>query len=249
LEKKMAAAVSVQPAAAASAAASSSSAAATAAAAVAASAAKASAASPPKTVDQLLDEALRTHSFGALIAALDRKEVEDPAPPQEAQYVLHLLSLLNANDMTNARHLWRRIPKESKKNAGDIGLARKILQPLYRKEYGQFFVAAEAGTKDMSAKFRPLVAQLRDTVRARNERLIGSVYTSISLQNVVDMCGLNAMTGGNKQQIADYVTNTLRWRLDKDFVVPTRVQVPKEQTTSYGQLHALSNHIMYLEDK
>jgi len=192
---------------------------------------------------------MRTHSFAALIAVLDRKEVEDAAPPNEAQYVLHLLSLLNANDMTSTRHLWRRIPKESKKNAGDLGVVRKVLQPLYRKDYGQFFVAAEAATKDISAKFRPLVALLRDTVRARNERLIGTVYTSISLQNVVDMCGLNAMTGGNKQQIAEYITNTLKWRLDKDFVVPTRVQAAKEQATSYGQLQALTNHIMYLEDK
>jgi hypothetical protein len=90
--------------------------------------------------------------------------------------------------------LWKRLPKDVKKGSKELAALWKIGTAMWKKEFGSAFSACEG---NWSKLVRPFVGALKTTMQARNIKLISNAYSSISLENVASMLGLN------KQQAAE----------------------------------------------
>ncbi|XP_041976601.1 COP9 signalosome complex subunit 8 [Aricia agestis] len=182
-------------------------------------------------------------NYDQFCADLEKQELEAPnGIPSPTVYAQLLAIYLYQNDLCDAKFLWKRIPQNVSTSNPEIAAIWAIGQKLWKKDFPGTYQALKG--YNWTEPVAPIIEALEEKVRASVFNLIGRSYSSISLDTVV------LMTGLNKDAVLQ-ITRDLKWTLNEDGVTlqPTPKSLPAPlQTSSEDQLFKLTDFVTFLEN-
>eukprot|EP01098_Paradermamoeba_levis_P009021 TRINITY_DN3732_c0_g1_i1.p1 TRINITY_DN3732_c0_g1~~TRINITY_DN3732_c0_g1_i1.p1 ORF type:complete len:203 (+),score=66.19 TRINITY_DN3732_c0_g1_i1:97-705(+) len=192
--------------------------------------------------EQTLLQHLNAGEYQKAIHACESYEIEAAAAQASVVpfYDIHLLSLLIVNDLTNAKFLWKRVPKEVKAATPELASLWAIGKNMWTRNYPEVFVSLN--NPNWSAHLVPLIAKLSETFRARTLTLLSKAYSSLSVSDSASYLGLN------NEDTIKYVTQH-GWLHDAatHTLTPKLSSSSSPQTIDPNQLQQLTEYVVFLE--
>ncbi|CAG9098983.1 hypothetical protein JYU34_002500 [Plutella xylostella] len=182
-------------------------------------------------------------NYEKLCGELEKQELEATNGIATPSTYAQLLAIyLYQNDLCNAKFLWKRIPPTITSSNPEIVAIWAIGQKLWKKDLPGTYQAITAYT--WTEPVASIIKALEDKVRERSFALIGSSYSSISLEAVASMSGLS-------KDAVLHACRDLKWELDADgvTVAPKPPTTPQPlHTSSEDQLFKLTEFVSFLEN-
>lgn len=108
--------------------------------------------------------------------------------PASWPFSIHLLSLLFANNLNDARFLWKRIPDSVKSRDAELAAAWQVGQAMWRRESGKVHEALRSFS--WSTTVQPLVQALSEKYREKTFQLLSKAYSTISSEDAAYFLGI-----------------------------------------------------------
>lgn len=180
---------------------------------------------------------LSTGDAENLLPLLEAAEIEAASSRQRYSYAAaHLLCLLIANDLCEARFLWRRLSPETKA-LPEVSVSWAVARAQWSSEPSSFFAAANtAWPVQLQPLVEKLIAQTRDTALDA----VRQGYECISGKKLADMVGL-------KTEDVPSLIQRLGWRIDGDFVLVSAAQRRRADSAKGVELQTLTEQLVRLQ--
>ncbi|XP_065341576.1 COP9 signalosome complex subunit 8 [Cloeon dipterum] len=176
---------------------------------------------------------------------LERQELEAAggAPLPASVYTQLLAVYLYHNDLCNAKMLWKRIPDSAKLADEELNAVWRIGQRMWQRDLYLVHVAL-AQTDSWSEPVAPIMDALKGQVRSRALELIGSAYSSITVES------LARLLGETPAQALASAASQPGWQIvDSNMILPKKpVPPPGPPLTSEDQLDKLTEFVSFLEN-
>jgi len=154
-------------------------------------------------------------------------------------YSVHLLGYLITDDLVNARFLWKRIPKEIKKNDQEIVAIWNIGKALWNEDHFQFYQHLE------SYKWGPLTSTLVDILkekyRQRTFELLSNAYSIVSIDTISQHLGLS------RENTIKMVKSQGWEEVEGSLFKPVPYIHREGPSTNIKNLHSLTDYVVFLE--
>ncbi|KAF2359502.1 CSN8/PSMD8/EIF3K [Trinorchestia longiramus] len=177
-----------------------------------------------------------------LAATLESQELDAPnGVPPDAVYEKLLAIYLLQNDIISAKLLWKRIPVSVKQRCPELERVWAVGRELYTRDRAAVF--AVLTSTQWGPTVAPIMAAVTEAYRERTIELIANAYSSIGVDDVSRLLGLERTAALQKAQ-------SLGWQIDE----ATQMILPKPFTKdrvnhmpSEKQLERLTEYISFLE--
>ncbi|XP_059472336.1 COP9 signalosome complex subunit 8 [Neocloeon triangulifer] len=180
-----------------------------------------------------------------LEADLEREELEAAiGTPLQAQKYTQLLAIyLYHNDLCNAKMLWKRIPEAVKLADEELNAVWRIGQRMWQRDFYLMHLAL-AQTDSWTEPVAPIMDALKGQVRSRALELIGSAYSSITIES------LARLLGETPAQAVASAASQPGWQIvEGNMVLPKKpAPAPGPPLTSEDQLDKLTEFVSFLEN-
>ncbi|BES89314.1 cop9 signalosome complex subunit [Nesidiocoris tenuis] len=172
---------------------------------------------------------------------LEKQELQAQGGVASPDVFAKLLAIyLLQNDLCNAKLLWKRIPQSVKAQNLEIGKIWTVGKAMWLRDSPGVFSALSS--TQWSDEIAPIMAALVDKVRERCLGLVSQAYTSVTLETLSKLLGVNPSE-------AAAVAQKNGWNVEDKLVYPVKpVPQPKILTSTEQQLHILTNFVSFLEN-
>eukprot|EP01027_Heterolobosea_sp_BB2_P014949 GEZU01021433.1.p1 GENE.GEZU01021433.1~~GEZU01021433.1.p1 ORF type:complete len:207 (-),score=57.93 GEZU01021433.1:23-643(-) len=203
--------------------------------------------SAQQKIEARLSQLINTGDIPSLVQTCEEAELkyyqDANARPSPFFYSSWLLSLLIQNDLENARFLWKRIHKDTKKNSNELKAVWKIGQGMWNRDPAAVYQALTTYSWDTSLV--PLVNVLAETYRHRMFTLVAKGYTNISLNDTANFLGMDPAT-------TKTFVESRGWLFDaaSQTLTPKKPEAPTQAAAKSGgldRLKKLADDTLFLE--
>lgn len=180
---------------------------------------------------------LSTGDVESLLPLLEASEMEAASLRKPHSYAAaHMLCLLVAKDLCEARFLWRRLSPETKA-IPEVSVSWALARAQWSSEPSSFFAAA--GTA-WPVQLQPLVEKLIAQTRDAALDAVRQGYECISAKKLADMVGL-------KSEDVPPLCRRLGWRIDGDFILVSVAQRRRADNAKGVELQTLTEQLVHLQ--
>lgn len=155
-------------------------------------------------------------------------------------YKVHLLAYLLANNVNEARFLWKRMPAEVRADA-EIAALWEVGKCMWKKN----LPAVQQTTRSFSWSL-PLLAtlinKLQQNVLEASFKSIGAAYSLISGPVLAQNLGVD-------QETAHKLAVAAGWEINAElgYYTPTNPKIDKHRNTNLDQLQTLTDYVAHVE--
>ncbi|ENN74403.1 COP9 signalosome complex subunit 8 [Dendroctonus ponderosae] len=183
------------------------------------------------------------NDINTLAEDLENQELAAPSGIASPEVYGQLLAIyLYQNDLCNAKFLWKRIPASVKTAAPELGQIWAVGHHLWKSDFPATYQALNA--VKWSENVAEIMQNVQIVVRSRAVDLMSQAYSSINLQTVQAMTGLDS-------EVCIAACKEKGWRVETDskIVYPVRKAAePLSQLSSEDQLFKLTDFVSFLEN-
>lgn len=184
-----------------------------------------------------IDELLRNGDADNLLPLLEQKELEAATARLPNCYVAaHLLCLLVAKDLCEARFLWRRLSPEAKA-VPEVAAAWAVARAQWSSKSSEFYAAAAVS---WPSPLQPLIEKLIAQTREAALDAVRQGYECISTKRLATMVGVKA------EEVSG-LCEKLGWRLDGEFVYVSGSTKSKGDSARGFELQTLTKQLVRLQ--
>uniref|UniRef100_K3WSC4 COP9 signalosome complex subunit 8 n=1 Tax=Globisporangium ultimum (strain ATCC 200006 / CBS 805.95 / DAOM BR144) TaxID=431595 RepID=K3WSC4_GLOUD len=163
-------------------------------------------------------------------------------------YTSYLLVLLLANNLNDARFLWKRIAVSVKQGSEPLRNAWEVGKALWQRQVidlnlWSFAAAYVAMNQSWPHEVQPLVDLLKQLTRESTAELLSAAYSTISISDAA-----NALGFAHQDELAHYCA-ALQWQvsLEERVIRPKPLAHALRHNTGLEQLESLSQYVLHLE--
>lgn len=182
--------------------------------------------------------------YGQLAVDLERQELESGGTCSSQVYGQLLAVYLLANDLANAKLLWKRIPGNLKEETVELRAIWEIARALFNRNLWEVYGLLK--THEWPVYIRNIMACLQERTRERALLLVGQSYSHIAIEDLRKLVG-----AFSELEVLDLIKGT-EWKVDTEsgHVLPKRIVVEEEtdRDTSQEQLQKLTEYVAFLEN-
>ncbi|GLE02208.1 hypothetical protein PINS_up011046 [Pythium insidiosum] len=196
-----------------------------------------------QALKELLEEIeLVAAAVGPVVADADAGVNPNPAVLTEQFYASYLVIVLLAQNLNDARFLWKRIPSETKQLSDLLPSVWSIGKALWKRDFAASYAAMN---RDWPEGVRELIALLRESTRESAAELLGVAYSTIPLKEAAVALGFD-----DESALVAYC-KSLEWdvSLETKLLHPKPLPRSAPELSSLQQLESISNYVLHLEEQ
>jgi hypothetical protein len=178
--------------------------------------------------------------FTSLVNVLNEAELQGASDLQQWPAVPHLLALILADDLEDARMLHKRLPEAQKQDA-QVQHVLALLQSLWHKQYEETFKILQQ--TEWPEDVRPLINALQESFRAKMVQLVSKAYSQIRLEKGAAMTGLPS-----EQLIKASPSFGWTWKSGSNIFKVERKSKDSYRPSNQEQIQRLTRYVAHLED-
>lgn len=184
-----------------------------------------------------VDELLASGDVETLLPLLEAKELEAATARQPHSHAAaHLLCLLVAQDLCEARFLWRRLSPETKV-IPEVAASWAVARAQWSSKAPEFYAAIAAS---WPSQVKPLIEKLVAQTRDAALDAVRQGYECISAKR------LGTMVGVKPEDISE-LCDKVGWRLDGDYVYISGSPKRKADIAKGFELDTLTKQLVRLQ--
>ncbi|XP_014214159.1 COP9 signalosome complex subunit 8 [Copidosoma floridanum] len=176
-----------------------------------------------------------------ILKSVEKNELEAEEGAQTSQIYSQLLAAyLFKNQLCNAKHLWKRIPRNVKNESPDIKNIWLVAQKMWQRDWPAVHIALR---NEWNENVSDIMNALKDRISERALFLVEDAYSSLEIRYFTEMTGLSIE---NSREVA----REKDWSVVGSIIHPKKnikQQFVTQETTEY-QLHKLTQFVTFLEN-